>query len=347
MIRLVEWQSFVRALDFTQLYYPLPFIRKYQNFFTLPNGVEFECLTAKWGKEKPVHLRVEVIFPDVLRLRMRQGCIMERPSDILVQDHWEAPLFHLQESESFLRLYTKRLIVDFPREPWQMKVYDRAESKQPFFEQQIADRCYGPAYEVPPIGFNEQNGLLNVVESIAVSPGEALYGFGEKFTSLNKWGQEFVSWAVDCGNVSSYRSYKNVPFWMSSRGYGVFVHTTCPIVFRIGSESALSYTFHVLADELDYFLIYGPKFKDILRRYADLTGHAPVPPKWSFGFWLSRCGYKSQREVEGIAAELRERGFPCDVISLDPWWMGEGPWTTFEWDKFNFPDPEGMIRLLK
>ncbi len=183
-------------------------------------------------------------------------------------------------------------------------------------------------------------------EAVAAAPGESFYGFGEKFSSLDKWNQEITSWSVDSGNVSSPRSYKNIPFFMSTAGYGIFVNSSFPIVYRMGSQSGISYSFHVLDCELDYFLIYGPSFKEILKGYCALTGYAPVPPKWSFGFWLSRCGYKNQDEVEEIALESRRRGFPLDVISIDPWWMGDGPWTTAEWDMKAFPNPKGMIAYL-
>ncbi|MGD8245475.1 MAG: glycoside hydrolase family 31 protein, partial [Anaerolineae bacterium] len=218
----------------------------------------------------------------------------------------------------------------------------------PFFAQRVNDRAYGDGYEVPPVGFDEDpDGRLTVWEAVAVAPGEAFYGLGEKFTPLDKWGQEHVSWAIDVGNVSSYRAYKNVPFLMSTAGYGLFVHSSYPILYRMGSESSISYSIHIDDAQLDYFLIYGPSFQHILKRYTDLTGRAPVPPKWSFGFWISRCGYRSRSEVETVVQEMRARDLPCDVISLDPWWMGDGPWTTFEWDREAFPEPEAMVHGLR
>jgi alpha-D-xyloside xylohydrolase len=182
---------------------------------------------------------------------------------------------------------------------------------------------------------------------VAVKPGENFYGFGEKFSSLNKWNQEIISWGVDAGNVTSQRSYKNIPFFMSSAGYGIFIHSSYPIIYRMGSESSISYSFHVAEPELDYFLIHGPDFKHILKRYSFLTGQSPLPPKWSFGFWISRCGYKNRLEVETVIEEMRTRDYPCDVISLDPWWMGEQPWSTYEWDRVSFPGPEEMIANLR
>jgi hypothetical protein len=91
---------------------------------------------------------------------------------------------------------------------------------------------------------------------------------------------------------------------MSTPGYGLFVHSSYPIVFGMGGESSISYSIHVADDHLDDFLIYIPDLKWILKRYADLTGHAPVPPKWSSGLWVSRAGYRSREEVEMVVSDL-------------------------------------------
>ena len=255
--------------------------------------------------------------------------------------------FEIEETEEAVVLTTARLRVVFSRFPWQVRAYANG-AEFPFFAERIDDRAYGPAYEVPPLSIQSlENGRRVCHEAVAVQPGEAFYGFGEQFNALDKWGREIVSWAIDCGNVTSTRSYKNVPFFMSSAGYGLFIHSSAPIVYRIGSESAVTYSFDVLDDELDYFLIYGPRFKHILARYTALTGRAPLPPKWSFGFWISRCGYKTRAEVEAVIEEMRTRGFPCDVISLDPWWMGEAPWCSYEWDTEQFPDPQEMMAELR
>jgi alpha-D-xyloside xylohydrolase len=274
--------------------------------------------------------------------------LLRRRSDILVDKDWSPPRFEIDERDDLISLATERLRLEFARFPWQMRAFAAQGSEVPFFSQRVNDRAYGSSYEVSPIGFEKgSDGRTNVHETVAVTPGEAFYGLGEKFTPFDKWGQEHVSWAIDVGNVSSFRSYKNVPFLMSTAGYGLFVHTTYPIVYRMGSQSSISYSIHIDDAQLDYFLIYGPSFRHILRRYTDLTGRAPVPPKWSFGFWLSRCGYRSQEEVEEVARGMRARGLPCDVISLDPWWMGEAPWSTYEWDREAFPEPERMMQTLR
>jgi alpha-D-xyloside xylohydrolase len=349
----VDWQKFVAELDFSEYYEPPHSLRQWIDFRVTHTGVVFRCEASGWkvaasdSDVQQLEVYIDVIYPDVLRLRMNPDGLREKPEDMLVQQEWTSPPFEVIEGENVVTVITERLRAEFIRSPWQMKLFD-CDSDLPFFEQQVRDRAYGPAYEVAPIGFDRnEDGTLSAREAVAVSPGESFYGFGEKFTPLDKWGQELTSWQVDSGNVSSPRSYKNIPFFMSTAGYGVFVNSSFPMVYRMGNESSISYSFHVMDQQLDYFIIRGPEFKHILKRYTDLTGCAPVPPKWSFGFWISRCGYKTRSEVEAVIQQMRERGFPCDVISLDPWWMGEGPWCSYEWDTDMFPEPSQMMQGLR
>ena len=349
MTKQPDWPSITVPLDVTDIEGGTHFLRRWLGFEQTDQGLSFRCELANGGQ---VTFQVDVVAPDIFRARMSQDEICDRPSDMLrpIKPGRPAQPFAVQEQDDVVTLRTEKVRLEFPRYPWQMRAFDDGETEQavPFFSQQCTDRAYGPYYEVPPPGFDEGvDGRLTVRESVAVTPGEAFYGFGERFTSLDKWGQEIVLWATDSGNVSSPRSYKNVPFLMSTAGYGLFVHSSAPMVFRMGCESSISYSIHGADSCLDYFLIHGPDLKQILKRYADLTGHAPVPPRWSFGFWVSRAGYRSREEVETVAREMRQRDLPCDVLSLDPWWMGDGPWSTYEWDTGAFPDPAGMMRGLR
>lgn len=346
MNEIIDWQAIAKPLDVFDIPVPRHILRRWETYKRTESGVRFRCRMAN---DQPVDFWVDVVMDDVIRIRTNIETVRnEAASDILLKESWPAPAFDLQEDENALTLSTKRLRVVFQKHPWQMRAYDIEDKDTPFFRQRIDDRAYGPAYEVAPIGWEKSaSGDFSARETVAVMPGEAFYGFGEKFTSLDKWGQEIISWAVDSGNVTSHRSYKNVPFFMSSAGYGIFVHSSYPIVYRIGTQSSISYSFHVAETQLDYFLIRGPSFKHILARYGDLTGHAPVPPKWSFGFWISRAGYKTREEVEATIKEMRTRDFPCDVISLDPWWMGDCAWCTLEWDETQFTKPAEMIANLR
>ena len=348
MNKPVDWQSFVRPLDVSRINQPPDHILRWEAYDGDDSGVVFHCRTAR---DRTVDFRVDFAGPDVVRVRLNPDGRPAASSEMLDGADWPPTAFTVASQPDVVTVSTSRLRLEFQRFPWQMRAYgvdSGPPSQAPFFSERVDDRAYGPAFEVAPVGFDEMlDGSLGMREAVAVTPGESFYGFGEKFSRLDKWGHELTSWAVDSGNVSSQRSYKNVPFFMSTAGYGVFVHSSFPIVYRMGSESALTYSFHIEENRLDYFLIYGPELKRVLERYADLTGHAPVPPKWSFGFWLSRAGYRSRVEVEAVARELRHRDFPADVISLDPWWMGEGPWCTYQWNETAFPEPAEMIRGLR
>ncbi|MGD8399173.1 MAG: glycoside hydrolase family 31 protein, partial [Anaerolineae bacterium] len=348
MNRPFSWQSITVPLDVTDIPVVSRHLRRWRAFERMERGIRFQCEMADG---EPVALQVDVVAPDVVRVRMGRDGIRQGPEEILVgpEAGGDGAAFDVEAQPDILIVRTERLHLEFPRFPWQMRAFARdGDPAVPFFREQCQDRAYGPYYEVPPPGFDAcADGRLTVRESVAVTPGEAFYGLGERFASLDRWGQELVLWTADSGNVSSPRAYKNIPFLMSTAGYGLFVHSSCPMVFRMGSESSISYSIHVDDDHLDYFLIYGPEPKQILARYAALTGHAPVPPKWSFGFWVSRAGYRSREEVETVVREMRARDLPLDVLNLDPWWMGGGPWSTYEWDTDAFPEPGEMMQGLR
>lgn len=347
MKRNPNWDDFVQALDYTTTHTKTHSLLNWTTWQKTNTGIQFECKTAL-GETATV--KIDAIFGDTIRFRMNPTEIRESTSDMLVTSEMASIPFEVEELDGQINLLTSDLRVEILQFPWGIRVYDRTAEADatPFFSQQNEDRAYGPGFEVFPVGFDKDDKGRSVVrESVDVTPGEAFYGFGERFSNLNRWGQELNFWAVDSGNVTSGRAYKNIPFFMSTAGYGLFVHTSFPMVFRMGSESNASYSFHILDNQLDYFIIRGPSFKNVLKTYTKLTGSAPVPPKWSFGFWISRCMYMSREQVEGVVNGMRKYGFPCDVLSIDPYWMGEAPWSTYEFDEKAFPQPKEMIQNLR
>jgi len=180
----------------------------------------------------------------------------------------------------------------------------------------------------------------------SLAPGEKLFGGGESFTALDKRGQKLVLWANDANGVESGRMYKPIPFFMSSRGYGMFVHTSAPATFDFGASYSLANTLMLGDDELDLFVFLGQP-KDILNEYTNLTGKAQMPPLWSFGLWMSRITYSSEEEVRAVAAKLRENRVPADVIHLDTGWF-ETDWRCdYKFSTTRFKDPAKMIADLK
>ncbi|WP_432565217.1 alpha-xylosidase [Kineococcus sp. SYSU DK003] len=193
----------------------------------------------------------------------------------------------------------------------------------------------------------EAGGGRYVHEQLSLGVGEHLYGLGERFGAFVKNGQTVDVWNAD-GGTSSEQAYKNVPFYLSDRGYGVFVDHPEQVSFEIGSEVVSRTQFSVEGEFLQYLVIAGPEPKDVLRRYTALTGRPPQVPAWSYGLWLSTSFTTSYDEttVMSFIDGMAQRNLPLSVFHFDCFWMREFNWCDFEWDPRTFPDPEGMLRRL-
>lgn len=179
-----------------------------------------------------------------------------------------------------------------------------------------------------------------------LSHDEKIFGTGESFTRLNKRGQKINEFTRDGMGVQGQLMYKPIPFFMSSKGYGMFVNTSAPVTFDFGQSYDQHNVIYSADDQLDLFIFLGEP-KDILSSYTALTGRSPVPPLWSFGFWMSRITYKSEDEVRDVAAKLRQHKIPADVIHLDTGWF-ETDWrSNFLFSNSRFHDPAKMISDLK
>ena len=186
------------------------------------------------------------------------------------------------------------------------------------------------------------------IEQLAMAPGERIYGLGERFGAFTKNGQSIDIWNED-GGTCSEQAYKNVSFYLSSRGYGVYVLDSGDVSFEIASEMTTRAQFSVPGDRLEYLLIDGPTPKDVLRRYTALTGRPPRVPAWSYGLWLTTSFTTSYDEatVTSFVDGMAERGLPLSVFHFDCFWMREFHWCDFVWDPAAFPDPAAMLARLK
>ena len=185
-------------------------------------------------------------------------------------------------------------------------------------------------------------------EQLSLGVGEAVYGLGERFTPFVKNGQVVDIWNED-GGTASEQAYKNVPFYVTNRGYGVFVNHPERVSFEIASETVSKAQFSVQGEQLEYYLIGGNTLKDVLGSYTSLTGKPALPPAWSYGLWLSTSFTTDYDEatVTGFVEGMAARDLPLAVFHFDCFWMKEYEWCNFEWDERVFPDPAGMLRRLK
>jgi alpha-D-xyloside xylohydrolase len=185
---------------------------------------------------------------------------------------------------------------------------------------------------------------MNAVFSL--SPDEKIFGCGESFTEFDKRGQKVVLWTDDANGVQNETMYKPVPFFLSSRGYGVFMHTSSPVSCDFGKYYSGIYSLMIGDDEADIFVFLGEP-KDILNEYTNLTGKAPMPPLWSFGFWMSRITYFSEAEGREVTKKLRENKIPSDVIHFDTGWF-ETDWRCdYQFSKSRFTNATKMMADFK
>lgn len=210
------------------------------------------------------------------------------------------------------------------------------------------DHFSPPRYDALPLAYCVKKGHKErATISFECQPDEVFAGTGERFYKMDLSGHTFQLKNQDGQGVNNRRAYKNIPFYLSSRMYGVFYHTSAHSKLSLADHSTRSVQF--LSDQamLDVFLIGGNTPEEILCGYRSLTGFPSMPPLWSFGTWMSRMTYFSADEVTAICNRLRAEQYPCDVIHLDTGWF-KTDWLC-EW-KFNderFPDPKGFIHQLK
>jgi alpha-D-xyloside xylohydrolase len=288
-----------------------------------------------------VAVEIRPVAANIIRLHIGGGA--ERPSRLLVPEAPARADWDLEETSAGWSVSTGIASLAVDRDPFRLRLNDAVGAER--FVDEPNDRDIRGGYHHFPTG--HARGLRWLTARL--KPGEALFGLGEHFGALDRRGQAFASWTVDAFGVRSDRAYKNVPLLASSEGYAVFFDMTGPIYYDLGQASVAAWQATARADHLRAYLIVGDGIAPLIRAYHQLTGAPAVPPDWSFGFWISRWGYRNRDEVMAVARRMREERVPCDVIHVDPYWMRyhEGHHGDLEWDESAFPDPKGMIAELK
>jgi alpha-D-xyloside xylohydrolase len=194
----------------------------------------------------------------------------------------------------------------------------------------------------------DAQGHHHLSAQLSLGVGEQVYGLGERFTPFIKNGQTVDIWNED-GGTSSEQAYKNIPFYLTNAGYGVFINHTGKVSLEVGSEAVERVQFSAITQDLEYLVIYGPTPKEILDKYTALTGRPPLLPEWSFGLWLSTSFVTDydEKTVQGFIDGMRDRDIPLSVFHFDCFWMREFQWCDFEWDARTFPEPAAMLKRLK
>lgn len=291
-------------------------------------------------RDKADALAVTALSPEILRIRYTPGGDQrDDPSFAVVNRDFpgEKPQLRREAGKTELRTAALRLVVH--HEPLRLEFFDAA----------------GNSLDAD----DAEQGMARAGESFRVAKrlrdDEQIYGFGEKTGRLNKRGMglggyQYTMWNTDTYGYDSSVDpiYVSVPFYLvlrAGRAHGLFLDNSHRSHFDIGRESRERLVFGAEGGELDYYFIAGPDPKDVIRRYTELTGRMPLPPRWALGYHQSRWSYYPESRVRKLAADLRAKKIPADTLWLDIDYQ-EG-FKPFTWDREHFPDPKKLIAELK
>ena len=310
-------------------------------------GVHF--LVRTW-KERTAAVCVTFLTPSVFRFVMVPELTADSHRQPVVehtsQEWFKTGNVSFTEDEDKYIYATERLSLHFSKKYWEMSIYQNGKllTKEQAFDTNVDNR-----WKQLPTGFkvNTFGESVSTFEQFILFSDEMFWGFGEKFTHFNKRGQRIKCWQKDALSTNTEDSYKSHPYFTSSRGYSILLNTFTRSSFDMGASSWISYQIGSDDPVLDYIFLAEESrdYKRLLQQYLQITGQIPMIPQWAFGFWMSKCSYRSRKEIEDVMDEADRLGIGIDVIHIDNWQKPDmaGVW---EWDTERFPDPEGMIKEL-
>jgi alpha-D-xyloside xylohydrolase len=304
---------------------------------------------AEYATNPELPFSLQFVSPRTVRIRMQTGLVVRPETKDSFMLAGEPPIDHswvyskVKNGHRYTSAYGSVIITTWP---WHIEFRDAAGHLVTSTNHATDDTStFTP---IVPFSFVRRAADYSRSLSAAWSlqPGEKIFGCGESFTRLDKRGQKVVLWTDDANGVQNTGMYKPIPFFMSSNGYGMFMHTSTPITCDFGAYFNGVSNLMIGDDALDLFVFLG-KPADILDEYTNVTGKSPMPPLWSFGLWMSRITYSSEDQVRDVAAKLRHYRIPDDVIHLDVGWF-ETDWRSdYEFSTTRFRDPQKMINDLK
>ncbi|HYV82345.1 MAG TPA: TIM-barrel domain-containing protein [Pyrinomonadaceae bacterium] len=293
-------------------------------------------------------VQLTILAPDLVRVRTS----FTKP--IPAKDHswaiakldWPTPRWTVNESPTSITLSTDELEVTIQRSPLLISFRDaRTHQLLNADERQMS---YDANARLNALLFDPKAGPF-VAASKKLGFDEHFYGLGEKASRLDKRRSSFINWNSDTPGYTEGKDpiYQTIPFYIGlQRGiaYGIFFDNSYRSYFDFGKSSQQRAWFGAEGGEMNYYFFHGPSIKKILGRYADLTGHMPLPPLWALGNQQSRWSYYPDTMVEEVVSQYRKRDLPLDVVHLDIDYMHG--FRVFTFDKDRFPDPKALTDKL-
>jgi alpha-glucosidase len=293
-------------------------------------------------------VQLTILAPDLVRVRasFTKPIPAKDHSWAIAKDGWSTPRWTVTESQTAITIITDELEVTIQRSPLLISFRD-ARTHQ-LLNADERPMSYDAKGSLTGIMFDPKAGPF-VAASKKLGFDEHFYGLGEKASRLDKRRSSFTNWNSDTPGYMEGRDpiYQTIPFYIGLQygiAYGIFFDNSYRSYFDFGKSSQQRAWYGAEGGEMNYYFFHGPSIKKILGRYADLTGHMPLPPLWALGNQQSRWSYYPDTMVEEVVNEYRKRDLPLDVVHLDIDYM-QG-YRVFTFDKDRFPDPKALTDKL-
>lgn len=292
--------------------------------------------------------KIDFVTPRTVRIRMLTTPVEPKPaaSIMLVKEPGRDGSWKVAETNDKIVYSSDYGTIQINKNPWRIVLKDKAgrilSQTAALSDADSTQVKYTPFCFVKRGSDNARR--INPVFTLTAD--EMIFGCGESATGLNKAGQKVNLFVTDPQGPETDQMYKPIPFFMSNRGYGMFMHTSAPVTCDFGATYIGLNKMFMGDENLDLFVFFGEP-KDILDEYTDLVGKPGMPPLWSFGTWMSRITYFSEKEGYDVAANIRKNKYPCDVIHFDTGWFDVDWQCDYKFSENRFQNPQQMLKDLR
>lgn len=293
--------------------------------------------------------KIDFVTPRTVRIRMLTTPVEPKPaaSIMLAKEPGRDGSWKVTETNDKIIYSSDYGTIQINKNPWRIVLKDKAgrilSQTAALSDADSTQVKYTPFCFVKRGSDNARR--INPVFTLTAD--EMIFGCGESATGLNKAGQKVNLFVTDPQGPETDQMYKPIPFFMSNRGYGMFMHTSAPVTCDFGATYIGLNKMFMGDENLDLFVFFGEP-KDILDEYTDLVGKPGMPPLWSFGTWMSRITYFSEKEGYDVAANIRKNKYPCDVIHFDTGWFDVVDWQCdYKFSENRFQNPQQMLKDLR
>ena len=292
--------------------------------------------------------KIDFVTPRTVRIRMLTTPVEPKPaaSIMLAKEPGRDGSWKVTETNDKIIYSSDYGTIQINKNPWRIVLKDKAgrilSQTAAMSDADSTQVKYTPFCFVKRGSDNARR--INPVFTLTAD--EMIFGCGESATGLNKAGQKVNLFVTDPQGPETDQMYKPIPFFMSNRGYGMFMHTSAPVTCDFGATYIGLNKMFMGDENLDLFVFFGEP-KDILDEYTDLVGKPGMPPLWSFGTWMSRITYFSEKEGYDVAANIRKNKYPCDVIHFDTGWFDVDWQCDYKFSENRFQNPQQMLKDLR